>query len=319
MTIDGNSANNAGQADQGVVFLGADNSHIYNVYLQNFTNNCVDLRDGDNNLVNDNWGVDCGATPNQWHAFGGGVQKPTGLFRRNKYTNNHASGGAGDHYDIFGQGQSGQGGAVCEENAFIGNTSDTSATEGIFLDTCAKTTLTGNVIESPGAHGIAVTTGVGTQSAAFNTIESNVIVSPAQNGVFLGNVASNNNVVGNHIFNPGQEGILCSNCGGSELITSNFIYLPGQSAASTYSGITLSATAGNTAAHSKIEGNFLTDDTSSGPPNLKMLYGIEIKGAGVLFDNTVDNNQILGGAAGSTGQGVNDAGSATKVFGNTFN
>ncbi len=333
MTLDGNSSRNGGYADQGIVLAGSDGSHVYNLHVRNFTNSCVDLRDGDDNVVESDWGVNCGATPNQWHAFGGGALLANGLFRHNTFMNNHAIGGMGDHYDLFGQGTPGncatftETGACAEQNIISGNTSDTPGTTCIFLDTTAKTVVSGNVCRFARDNGIAITSGAGSQGATGNTVSANVVVSAAQNGILIGNVSNLGAVIGNTIDSPGQDGIRLQDVGQTDVV-GNVISGPGQSTPAgvyTYSGIFLgpSPHSNTHTASNNIHGNYIADRGNH------MRFGIYEAGinadGGTSVSNTVSGNHIGCGAlsscsssAGSSGVGVQDSGQGNFEYGDVW-
>lgn len=296
-----------------VGFRGADNSQIYNLYMKNISHNAIDIRDGTANDVHDNWCVGCGTFGAPYHAIGGGIFAATGIFLHNKFTRNHVSGGGAstDHFDIFGQGA----GVRCGFNVFAENTSDASPSQAFFLDTCNNNTLTGNIARNALQQGFAVTTGTANLDggAVRNTFAGNIVNNSAAACYFFSNNSNNNSVSGGSCILSAKDGVLIQDSSYNE-VTGVEISGPGQLLAATYSGVKITNGSATAQASNFIHNNLIQD------LNAKMQFGVNVLPAagGTQTSNNVHDNFILGGAAGSVGNGVQDTGTTTVEYGDQY-
>lgn len=308
LTIDGGSSTNS----HGVLWFGIDNSIIWNVNVINFPRSGVDIRDGNSNVVDNCW-CDCVRMVSPYHAFGGGQLIANSVFRYNKFLFNHAKGGiSGDHYDINGNAA----GAVADLNAIIGNTSEDSPSEGIFSDSCTRTLIAENIVRNPVTYGIAVTSG---NVLSFGvSVTGNQVSWPAasatgKNSIFIQN-ACNDFLLSENVCSYSPEEAIVVNGTGNGLVSGNRIISAGEKTAATYAAIKLDVAGGNTTSGVVVSGNHVTD------PNTKITYAVAITSTNT--GNKIAGNFFNGGAAGSSGEGVNDANTTVGsniVFGNSYN
>jgi parallel beta-helix repeat protein len=311
LTLDGNRSG-TGLVTSLALFRGIDDSSFYNLNLRNFALAAIDIRDGSNNSIHDN-SADATQMRGVYHAFGGGTAIASGVFRNNKFTKNSATGGseASDHFDI--NGDTSKVAEGCSGNEFTDNTSDQAKVAGIFLDGCAKNTVTRNIVRTPVVAGIA--TSSGPQLAKGNTITYNTVARPGQWGILLKSVSQNNLVSHNTVELSGQEGILVQDSMGNT-IQANVISGPGQSLpARSFPGIHVQELTENYCARNTVEGNKIEDK------NGKMTVGILIDSGHKTSgpnQNVIKGNQIRGGSAGKGGGGIEDHGRGTQAQANQW-
>jgi parallel beta-helix repeat protein len=245
LTIDGGT--NVGC----LIFRGADDTEIHSVRVVNFPHFGIDLRDGLNNNVHDNF-ADALHAPAPWHSLGGGVGRADGIFRGNKFNHNQAVNGVADFdsFDINGN----QPMAVCEGNEMSENSSENTPI-GIFLDSCAKTVANKNRVVGAANTGIVVTSG--RRLAQQNTITESEI-RQAGIGILLGNQANANVVTGNTINTTAKEAIVITDASRNQ-IRNNTLKGPGQSAPNSHPAIRITEAGPDYAAQNTIQGNQILD------------------------------------------------------------
>jgi parallel beta-helix repeat protein len=275
------SASGTGPGVEGIVFFGADNSIIENNSLSNIAGNGIHLRDGLSNIIENNFCSNCGSAGAPYDAFGGGIQIAT--FRYNKYLHNHATGGGAgiDHYDLFGQGTD----VFCDNNIFDGNTSDSSAGEGVVIDTCPSTQWINNIVRGSTSDAIVFSNGTNpSETLGLSLIRGNLVTNSGGNGITVANNVYSTVIDANEIVNSAHNGIALE-WTSQDSVTNNQIV--NASTAGGYSGVELVGTTGGGGTQNLVSNNYIYATSST------LEYGIYINPGGDFeFNNIILNNNI---------------------------